>query len=420
MRPENWKMPSAEIITIGTEILLGEIVDTNTRYIARLLRGLGVDLYRTSTIGDNVERIAEAIGNAMARADIVITTGGLGPTVDDPTREAVARAFGVQAEFRQELWEQVLEIVTRYGRVASENQKRQAYVPAGAITIKNNVGTAPAFIMETPLTPAPSPKGRGENSLPPAGKELGRRVEPAETVKAVISLPGVPKEMEHILHEYIIPYLQERYDLDQIIKVRLLHTAGAPEADIDEKIGDFESLSNPTVGLAAHSGIIDVRIAAKAANEAEANRMIADLETQIRERLGTLVYGVDEDTLEGAALGAASGRTWSLVAVESGLDGALTRRLANVRAANLLGVESVQLGERELSAFLKSIQEKHNADVALGIAAFPEKRTVELALITPEGMQERQHAFGGHPALVTRWSVNLALNWLRRAAEADD
>jgi competence/damage-inducible protein CinA-like protein len=396
-------MPSAEIITIGTEILLGEIVDTNTRYIARLLRGLGVDLYRTSTIGDNVERIAEAIRNAMARADIVITTGGLGPTVDDPTREAVARAFGVQTEFRQELWEQVLEIVTRYGRVASENQKRQAYVPAGAITIKNNVGTAPAFIMETPLVPASFPKEREG-----AGG------------KAVISLPGVPKEMEHILHEYIIPYLQERYDLDQIIKVRLLHTAGAPEADIDEKIGDFESLSNPTVGLAAHSGIIDVRIAAKAANEAEANRMIADLETQIRERLGTLVYGVDEDTLEGAALGAASGRTWSLVAVESGLGGALTRRLANARAANLLGVESVQLGERELSAFLKSIQEKHNADVALGIAAFSEKRTVELALITPEGMQERQHAFGGHPALVTRWSVNLALNWLRRAAEAGD
>ena len=97
-------MPSAEIITIGTEILLGEIVDTNTRYIARLLRGLGVDLYRTSTIGDNVGRIAEAIHNAIERADIVITTGGLGPTVDDPTREAVASAFGVETEFRQELW----------------------------------------------------------------------------------------------------------------------------------------------------------------------------------------------------------------------------------------------------------------------------------------------------------------------------
>ena len=152
-------MPSAEIITIGTEILLGEIVDTNTRYIARLLRGLGVDLYRTITIGDNVERIAEAIRNSMAHADIIITTGGLGPTVDDPTREAVARAFNVETEFRQELWEQILEIVTRYGREASENQKRQAYVPKGAIAIKNNVGTAPCFIMEN----FPSPRERGQD-----------------------------------------------------------------------------------------------------------------------------------------------------------------------------------------------------------------------------------------------------------------
>src|SRR5574341_1224849 len=121
-------MPSAEIITIGTEILLGEIVDTNTRHIARILRGMGVDLYRTITIGDNVERIAEAIRNSMKRAEIVITTGGLGPTVDDPTREAVARAAGVELEFREDLWEQVVAIISRYGRKPSENQKQQAYL----------------------------------------------------------------------------------------------------------------------------------------------------------------------------------------------------------------------------------------------------------------------------------------------------
>ena len=104
-------MASAEIITIGTEILLGEIVDTNTRYIARTLRNMGVDLYRTVTIGDNVDRIADAIRHSMQRAEIVITTGGLGPTVDDPTREAVARATGVELEFREELWEQVVTVI---------------------------------------------------------------------------------------------------------------------------------------------------------------------------------------------------------------------------------------------------------------------------------------------------------------------
>lgn len=382
-------MPSAEIITIGTEILLGEIVDTNTRYIARLLRGLGVDLYRTITIGDNVERIAEAIRSSMAHADIVITTGGLGPTVDDPTREAVARAFGVETEFRAELWEQIREIVTRYGRTPGENQKRQAYVPEGAIAIKNEVGTAPSFIVEN---------GQG----------------------AVISLPGVPKEMEHILHESVIPYLQIRYNLDQVIKVRLLHTSGAGEGDIDEKIGEFETLTNPTVGLAAHTGIVDIRIAAKAETEAEADRMIVDIENQMRERLGHLVFGIDEDTLEGAALQAASDRTWNLVAVEAGLGGVLTRRLANLQVENLLGVESVDLAEGELPAFLKSMQKKHNARAALGIAAFPEKRIVELMLITPDETKVRQLSFGGHPALLPRWAVNLALNWLRRTAEGGD
>src|SRR5574339_1314865 len=230
-------MPSAEIITIGTEILLGEIVDTNTRYIARTLRAMGVDLYRTITIGDNVERIAEAIHNSMNRAEIVITTGGLGPTVDDPTREAVARAVGAELEFREDLWEQVVEVISRYGRKPSENQRRQAYVPQGAIGINNPVGTAPCFIVETERN-------------------------------AVLSLPGVPNEMEHILHESMIPYLQKRFDLNEIIKIRVLHCSGLGEGMIDEKIGDLETLSNPTVGLAAHTGVVDIRIAAKAKNEA--------------------------------------------------------------------------------------------------------------------------------------------------------
>ncbi len=381
-------MPSAEIITIGTEILLGEIVDTNTRYIARTLRGLGIDLYRTVTIGDNVDRIAEAIQNSKSRADIVITTGGLGPTVDDPTRDAVARAFGVETEFRAELWEQIRDIVSRYGRTPGENQKRQAYVPRGSIAIKNNVGTAPCFIVEN-----------GDS--------------------AVISLPGVPKEMEHILHEFVIPYLQTRYNLNQVIKVRLVHTSGAGEGDIDEMIGEFETLTNPTVGLAAHTGIVDIRIAAKAKTEAEADRMIAEVENQMREKLGHLVFGIDEDTLEGAALKAASDRGWNLVAVEAGLGGALKRRLVNVQAENLLGVEFVELAENELSSFLKKTQEKYNARAALGIAVFPEKRMAELMLITPEETKVRQLSFGGHPGLLPRWAVNLGLNWLRRSAEGE-
>src|SRR4030066_1722983 len=158
-------MPSAEIITIGTELLLGEIVDTNSHFIARCLRDAGIDLYRKTTVGDNVKRIAFAIQQALERCDIVITSGGLGPTVDDPTRDAVALAVGMTSEYHPELWEQIKARFLRYGRVPTENNRRQAYIPKGAIAIENPVGTAPIFIVE-----------------------LGNQV--------IISLPGVPREME--------------------------------------------------------------------------------------------------------------------------------------------------------------------------------------------------------------------------------
>ena len=371
-------MPSAEIITIGTEILLGEIVDTNTRYIARTLRGMGVDLYRTITIGDNVDRIAEAIRHSMQRAEIVITTGGLGPTVDDPTREAVAKAAGVETEFRDDLWEQVVAVISRYGRKPSENQRRQAYVPKGAIGIPNPVGTAPCFILETERN-------------------------------AVISLPGVPNEMEHILHESIIPYLQERFDLDQIIKIRILHCAGLGEGMIDEKIDDLETLSNPTVGLAAHTGVVDIRIAAKAKNEAEADAMIGEIEEKIRERLGDAVFGADEEKLEDVVLNAVARRGWILVGVESGLDGLLARKIPHTISLSDLSPDA-------LLAALRAARADASADAALGVAVYLEERTAAMALITPQGEKTHRITYGGPPRSLARWSVNLALDWLRRRA----
>ena len=143
-------MPTAEIIAIGTELLLGETADTNTRSIARVLRSLGIDLFRTQTIGDNAARITESVRQALERADIVITTGGLGPTVDDPTRQAIADSVGAPLEFHPELWEQITARIARYGRTPTENQKRQAYIPKNAIVIENPVGTAPAFIVKVP------------------------------------------------------------------------------------------------------------------------------------------------------------------------------------------------------------------------------------------------------------------------------
>lgn len=386
-------MPSAEIITIGTEILLGEIVDTNTRYIARVLRGMGVNLFRTITIGDNVERIAESIRNSMRRAEIVITTGGLGPTIDDPTREAVARAAGVELEFREDLWEQVVENISRYGRKPSENQKKQAYAPKGAIGIKNPVGTAPCFIVETPLR------------LPPFSENMGGEKEGG----VVISLPGVPNEMEHVLHESVIPYLQQRFNLNELIKIKILHCAGLGEGLIDEKIADLETLSNPTVGLAAHTGVVDIRIAAKAKDETQADEMIATIEQDVRARLGEVVFGADEDTLEDSALQAVASRGWSLTGLESNLNGLLARKISRTTIVSNLQVPN-------LIETLRAARNESKADVALGVMINIEDRSADMALITPEGEKTHHVTYGGPPRSLPMWSVNLALDWMRRRA----
>jgi len=390
-------MTSAEIITIGTEILLGEIVDTNTRHIARTLRSLGVDLYRTITIGDNTDRIAETIQRSMERANIIITTGGLGPTIDDPTREAVAKALGVQTEFREDLWQQVVETIARYGRTPSENQKRQAYVPQGAIGLRNPVGTAPCFIVEKPSPQPLSHQERGEG------------------VRAVISLPGVPAEMEHVLHESVIPYLQKRFGLDEVIKVRIIHCAGLGEGMIDEKIADLETLSNPTVGLAAHTGVVDIRIAAKAKSEAEADEMIAKVEAQVRERLGKVVFGVDDDRLENVVLDMLTKRGWTLTAIESGLDGLLARTLRNPNTASL-----PNLTPESLTQAVRAAQADTNADIALGVSIYIEERSAEMVMITPKGEKTHRITYGGPPKSLPRWSTNLALNWLRTTLEEMD
>jgi nicotinamide-nucleotide amidase len=378
-------MATAEIITIGTEILLGEIVDTNARSIARNLRDIGVDLYRKTSVGDNASRIAQAIQQALERCDIIITTGGLGPTVDDPTREAVALAMGVEMEFRPELWDQIQARFKRFNRQPTENNKRQAYVPCNATAVENPVGTAPAFIIET-----------GNH--------------------AIISLPGVPREMEYLMENAILPYLRKRYHLHGIIKTRLLHTAGAGESQIDDLIGDLETHSNPTVGLAAHSGQVDVRITAKAGSEAEADNLIAPLEKIIRERLGEWIYGSDQETLEQMALQHLADLGWSLGVVVDTHCSEIIQRLAGIGQPFQGGeVLAISPTPEELQAVTTDYRQKRETDVALGLALYPGQETqdIHVAVVTPVGVQSFARPYGGPPKYGPRWAINHSLDIIR-------
>ena len=377
---------NAEIITIGTELLLGEIADTNTRVIARSLRDLGLDLFRTTTVGDNLERIAGAVRESLARSQVVITTGGLGPTVDDPTREAIAAAVGVTTEFRPELWEQIQDRFAQYGRTPTENNRRQAYIPEGAIPVENPVGTAPAFIVE-----------HGEN--------------------CVIALPGVPEEMSALLQQAVIPYLRRRFGLQGVILARLIRTAGMGESALDEHIQDLERLSNPTVGLSAHPGRVDIRITAKAEDQAHAQAMIEKVETVLRQRLGKAIYGVDGDTLEAAALRAAEARGWHLASVEHGTQGTLSSGLASQSGAFVGGeILAEDLGSEALSLALARRCVDRGAEVGIGVSLVQEAARARLSLIlrTPEEEEVLERSYGGSPLSAARWAVSMALDLVRR------
>ncbi|HMD88031.1 MAG TPA: CinA family nicotinamide mononucleotide deamidase-related protein [Anaerolineaceae bacterium] len=383
-------MPVAEIIAIGTELLLGEIQDTNTRYLARLFRDAGIDLYRASIVGDNVERIAQIIQDATKRCQIVITTGGLGPTVDDPTRQAVALSVGRETEFHPELWDQIQERFKRYGRPPTENNRRQAFIPQGANAIENPVGTAPAF-----------------------------RVELEDHV--IISLPGVPREMEYLMENNVLPYLKQHFQLRGTIKASVLHTAGVGESQIDEWVGDLETFSNPTVGLLARAGQIDVRVTAKADSIEEADQMIEAMVDEIKRRLGDAIFGRDEETLQGVTVAKLAKQEWQLHILECGMGGELIQRLVE---AGFPKDQTHQLPEEcsegSLNHALYNLKRQTATEWLFGASFRPGKTKQELSLllISEKGEQQEYRSYGGPPPMGKTWAVNISMDYLRRSIRA--
>lgn len=380
-------MPNLEIITIGTELLLGEINDTNSTYIARTLRDHGIDIFRITTIGDNTSRIASAIREALKRADIVITTGGLGPTVDDPTRQAVADATDRKLDFQPELWEDIVHRFRDYGRKPTENNRRQAFIPQGAIPVKNPVGTAPSFIVE-------------------------------EDEACVISLPGVPREMEFLLHKAIIPYLSNKFKLNtQIIKATVLHAASIGESSVDELIEDLEKMSNPTVGLLAHPGQVDIRVTSKAESEHEALELSRPIIQELKMRLGDNIFGQDEETLAFIIGKTLNQHQLSLGVIEMGLMGKLVERL---KTGQIEEIRSTIIDDpvANLSEF-KKIIEKSQQEIDLDIwfaAALNriEKNLVHFFYRNSNNMKYETRKYGGPEDYIPLWAQNIGLDFLRR------
>lgn len=287
-----------EIVTIGTELLLGHIIDTNTAHLARNLNLIGVNVAFHSTVGDNYGEMKEVLSQAFKRTDLVITSGGLGPTEDDMTREVIADLMGIRLVFKQELMDYIESFFKRIGYRMPENNRKQALIPDGALAIPNDVGTAPGFIVE---------KGP----------------------KVILSLPGVPKELKYLLDKEVLPYVKKHFHLDrELITSKILKVTGVGESKVDTQIKDLmDAHFNPTVGLLASPGDISIRITAAAKNAEEAEGLIRPIEQEIRSRLGIIVYGVNDDTLERVVtnLLLEKGQTLSVIETVSG--GEVTTRL---------------------------------------------------------------------------------------------
>ena len=391
----------AEIVTIGTELLLGEIVDANAAHIARRLAAIGVDHYYTTTVGDNEERIVRVLRDALSRSDVVITTGGLGPTVDDVTRRAAARVTGRELVSSPDLLAQIEAYFRRRGYTMTDNNRQQAYIPAGAVPVENPVGTAPAFIVEVD------------------GKEI-------------ICLPGVPREMAHLLQERVLPHLQCRMGQAAVILSRWVHTVAIGESAVDEAISELMRSANPTVGTRAHPGQTDVCITAKAASRDEAAKMLDAMEARVRERLGRVVYGVDDETLPGVVVAALDRRRLTLALADATTDGVVARRLleaergaevvagAHVAAdgaglAQELSVTAAETDEGMTSAIAVALRDAHDANLGLAIVdGSGENPRSYVALAAPDGLRLRDWPSRGRSDYATGWTLHLAVDMVRR------
>lgn len=314
-----------EVIAVGTELLLGQIVNGNGAVIGRRLAEEGLDAHYQVVVGDNDERLVAALTTAVKRADAVILTGGIGPTQDDLTREAICRATGRAMVFSSEYAERLRARWEATGRIMPESNLRQAEYPEGGTQLPNAKGTAPGIFLEH------------EGAW-------------------IFALPGVPQEMEALLDEEVMPRLRRMVGGPAVVKSRLLRSWGMSESQVAELLDDlFRASVNPSVAFLASSGEIKVRVTAKADTDAEASALIAPVEAAVRERLGVRIFGSDGETIEAVVLRMLEERGWHLATAESATGGLIAARLTSVPGASRVFVGSLVAYATELKRRLLAV-----------------------------------------------------------------
>jgi len=400
-----------EVVAVGTELLLGQVVDTNSSWIGGQMALAGIDSYYQTKVGDNQARMVETIRLALSRADAVITCGGLGPTQDDITREAIAEIMSVPLLRDEAMAEHIRNLFASRGRPMAANNLRQADMPEGASAIPQMPGTAPGLIC-------------------PVGD------------KVIYAVPGVPFEMRLMMEGTILPDLRRRAGTTAVIRSRVVRTWGQTESGLAEilaeRIAELDRLGSPTLAFQA-SGIegIKVRITAKAADEAAAEAVLAEEETRLRDMLGPIIFGTDDETMESVVIGAMREKGLTLAVAEGVTGGIAGTRLVLVPGADdvlrgtvvsplegepPLGLPAAQPTPEAASAMAAAVRETLDADIGLATTGIFERDhpsgerpgTVYLGLARERGTESRLVRLPGDRDRVRQYAVISVLDFLRQ------
>ena len=300
------KQRSAEILCIGTELLMGDIINTNAAYLAKELAGLGINLYHQSVVGDNPERLRQSLQLALKRADIVITTGGLGPTYDDLSKETIAACFGRTLVMDEDSLTRIQAHFLRLGREMTDNNKKQAMMPQGCVIFQNENGTAPGCAIE----------GSGELEG-----------------KTAIMLPGPPREMKPMFEQQVKPYLLK--DSDTRLVSHTMHFFGIGESMLEDRLCSLmEKSLNPTVAPYAKTGEVQLRVTARVKDGEDPNALLEPVMEQIRQTVGEFLYGVDVGDLQTAVVRLLTEKERKVAVAESCTGGYLAKRITDVSGSS--------------------------------------------------------------------------------------